>query len=362
MVEWFAENSTKANAEKFQGLILTGSRNNTDVQVSLGDVDIAFVQKIDVLGVCIDGKLNFNEQVRRICSKASAQISALQRLTGLVDYPSRKAIYTSFIASNFNYCPLMWFFTSRDSTNKIDKIQERALRFVLKDHVSCYKDLLLKSGFDSFRIYAVKYFMIELYKILEGMTPNYLSELFVKADTSYDTRDKFRLIQPMKRTTTYGLRSFQYYGAHAWNMLPVHMKAAQSLSEFKSFIKSWSGPTCSCPICIALLYYILITGDGIRNIPHILITGDGICRRYGLVVSCEVVAATFLLFSVFKIHACHRGEGFVILAGFFAGFTGWCLSTTSSVSGGGSHVGMTTFSFQWITTEFFYEIAYILIP
>ena len=183
MVEWFAENSMKANAEKFQGLIPTGSRNDTDVQVSLGDVDIAFVQKIDVLGVCIDGKLNFNEHVRRICSKASAQISALQRLTGLVDYPSRKAIYTSFIASNFNYCPLVWFFTSRDSINKIDKIQERALRFVLKDHVSCYKDLLLNSGFDSFRIYAVKSLMIELYKILEGMTPNYLSELFVKADT-----------------------------------------------------------------------------------------------------------------------------------------------------------------------------------
>ena len=88
--------------------------------------------------------------------------------------------------------------------------------------------------------------------------------------------------------------------------------------------------------------------------PYILITGDGICRQYGLVVSCEVVAATtFLLFSVFSIHACHRDEGFVILVGFFAGFTGWCLSTTSSVSGGGSHVGMTTFSFQWITTEFF---------
>ena len=29
--------------------------------------------------------------------------------------------------------------------------------------------------------------MIELYKILEGMTPNYLSELFVKADTPYNT-------------------------------------------------------------------------------------------------------------------------------------------------------------------------------
>ena len=49
------ENETRVLVE-----LLTGSRNYADVQVSLGDVDIAFVQKIDVLDVCIDGKLNFN--------------------------------------------------------------------------------------------------------------------------------------------------------------------------------------------------------------------------------------------------------------------------------------------------------------
>ena len=164
------------------------------VQVSLDDVDIAFVQKIDVLGVCIDGKLNFNGHVCRICPKASVQISALQGLTGLVDYPSRKAIYTSVIASNFNYCPLVWFFTSRESIDKIDKIPERAFRFVLKDHISDFTNISLKSGFVSFRIYAVKCLMIELFKILQGMAPNYLSGLFVKADTPYDTRDKCKLI------------------------------------------------------------------------------------------------------------------------------------------------------------------------
>ena len=155
---------------------------------------------------------------------------------------------TSFIASNFNYCPLVWFFTSRESIDKIDKIQERALRFVLKDHISDYTNLLLKSGFDSFRIYAVKCLMIELFKILKGITPNYLSDLFVKADNPYDTRDKYKLIQPLKRTTTYGLRSFQYYGAHVWNMLSINIKAAHSLHEFKSLIRSWPGPKCSCHI------------------------------------------------------------------------------------------------------------------
>ena len=44
-VEWYAGNSMKANAEKFQGVTLTGSRHDTDVWVSLGDTDIAFVQK-----------------------------------------------------------------------------------------------------------------------------------------------------------------------------------------------------------------------------------------------------------------------------------------------------------------------------
>ena len=36
MAKWVADNSMKTNADKFQGIVLPGSRNNTDVQVSLG--------------------------------------------------------------------------------------------------------------------------------------------------------------------------------------------------------------------------------------------------------------------------------------------------------------------------------------
>ena len=100
--------------------------------------------------------------------------------------------------------------------------------------------------------------MIELFKILEGITPNYLFDLFVKADNPYDTRDKYKLIQPLKRTTIYGLRSFQYYGPHVWNMLPINIRAAHLLHEFKSLIRSWPGPTCSCLFCTALLRLMLL--------------------------------------------------------------------------------------------------------
>ena len=36
MAKWFADNSMKANADKFQGIILPGGRENKDVQISLG--------------------------------------------------------------------------------------------------------------------------------------------------------------------------------------------------------------------------------------------------------------------------------------------------------------------------------------
>ena len=110
MVKLSTDNSMRANASKFQGIILCGSREQKTININVGESDILFVSKIEVLGVSIDDKLNFNDHVKHICSKASAQISALQRLTGIIDPPSRKAIYSSFIAANFNYCPLVCVF------------------------------------------------------------------------------------------------------------------------------------------------------------------------------------------------------------------------------------------------------------
>ena len=150
-VKWFSKNAMQANPAKFEGILLKGNKYASDFKVSIRGQDIDFSESITALGICIDENLTFDIHVNNICLKASRQISALQRLTGLLDLPSRKAIYDSFIVSNFNYCPLVWFLTSGASITKIRKLQERALRFVLKDSISDYDTLLSKGGVDSFR-------------------------------------------------------------------------------------------------------------------------------------------------------------------------------------------------------------------
>ena len=140
-VRWFCDNAMEANPGKFQGILFKGNKQVSDFKVSVDGHGIEFSNSMTSLGICIDDTFTFDLPISDICLKASRQISALQRLTGLLDYPSRKAIYNSFISSHFNYCPFVWFFTSRASIIKMQKIQQRALRFVLKDSVSDYESV-----------------------------------------------------------------------------------------------------------------------------------------------------------------------------------------------------------------------------
>ena len=62
-----------------------------------------------------------------MCIKAGRQVNALQRLKGSLDQDSRMAIYKSFIMYNFNYCPLIWMFTSKTSLSKLENIKKNGL-------------------------------------------------------------------------------------------------------------------------------------------------------------------------------------------------------------------------------------------
>ena len=256
-VRWFSANAMEANPSKFQGILFKGNKQAPDFNGSVDGNDIEFCQSMTALGICIDENLTFDIHIDSICLKARRQISALQRLTGLLDFPRRKAIYNSFISSHFNYCPLVWFFTSKASIAKMQKIQERGLRFVLQDSVSDKETLLAKSGVDSFRIATIKIMAIEIYKILNDMGPDYLSCLFSKSNTPYKLRDDNKLIQPLKRTTTFGIKSYAYFGTHLWNMLPNHIKNSVSLYDFKSLIRKWSGPTCCCSVCTQVIWSLV---------------------------------------------------------------------------------------------------------
>ena len=228
----------KANAEKFQCLALTRGVS-FPFEISVNGNNISSCQEIKVLGVTLDEKLNFNSHISGLCKKASRQINILKRLSKYLNQESRVSIYKSFISSNFNYCPVAWIFCGKRNSNKLEKLQERALRFVFNDRTSCYSALLKRGNFLSLSAIRLRALAIEVYKCVKKLNPAYMNDLFELNETPYNFRDPFKLKQLEFSNKTFGFRSFSYYGSKLWNSLPVEIKSSKTLPIFKTRITKW---------------------------------------------------------------------------------------------------------------------------
>ncbi len=136
---------------------------------------------------------------------------------------------------------------------KDENIQESALRFIYKDHVSTYKELLTKGNHIMLYISRIRIIATEAYKAFNELSPKYLQDIIEKSNCDYNLRSSSHLTQPKCNTVSYGLISFRYNGPKMWNSLPNYIKKAISLSEFKFLIKSWDGPKCLCNLCQTML-------------------------------------------------------------------------------------------------------------
>ena len=76
----------------------------------------------------------------------------------------------------------------------MQKIQEQPPVSCSKDSTSDYNALLSKYGVDSFRISSSKAMAVEIYKILNDKSPEYLSLSF-KSSIMYSLRDNNKLIK-----------------------------------------------------------------------------------------------------------------------------------------------------------------------
>ena len=234
VIKWFTDNGMQANADKFQFMVISPHDDATH-SLKLNDNTVLQSEKqVKVLGVEIDSKLNFSMHISAMCKKAARQLNALARISRYLDVSSRQIIYNSFIASNFNYCPLVWHFCGVTNSNKVEKIQERCLRIILKDYESSYDVLLEKANVPPLLIIRLRKLLLEVYKAVHQLNTKSICDMFEVKTVDYSLRNPVKVLQPKKRTTAYGLRTISYTGAKLWNDLSPILNSCVNIDEFKS--------------------------------------------------------------------------------------------------------------------------------
>ena len=239
----------KANPEKFQAIAIGNKTKNGNLKFNLDGNEIICENEVKLLGVTIDCQLKFSTHISEICKKASRQLNVLKRIGKHLSKLGRLTIYYSFIMSNFNYCPVVWHFCGEGNTKKMEKIQERALRFIYEDYESSYDILLCKSGLPSLKIRRLRIMAIEVFKILYKQSPVYLHDIIKFKNSNYSFRKGNTVEIPQVRTTNFGLHSLRYAGATLWNELPDAIRAQSNLNQFKSLVNNWNGSSCRCGSC-----------------------------------------------------------------------------------------------------------------
>ena len=150
----------------------------------------------------------------------------------------RRLIFKAFIISQFNYCPLVWMFHTKQLNNRINSLHEKTLRVTYQDRNSSFSELLNLVKSVSIHYRNIKYFLTEIYKIKMRPSPPIMSVIFsLSKNSSYSLRCGATVNRRNIRTSKFGFETVSTIGAILWIYLPTELKNAESLNIFKSKIK-----------------------------------------------------------------------------------------------------------------------------
>ena len=152
----------------------------------------------------------------------------------MLPFETRQRLYQAFITPHFNYCAESWHFCSKRLTEKLEKVNERALRFVYRDQSSTYEALLKQNKSNTLRNQRLTKILNTVYRVVNKQNISAtISSLVTPRYCQYNLRGDSLLSLPKVNTTNYGLKSWTYQAARLWNALPNNFRCINKYNSFK---------------------------------------------------------------------------------------------------------------------------------
>ena len=239
---WMIQNKLKLNDTKTELIHNTSRFIKTDVfpPMHIGNSSIEPASEARDLGILIDEKLQLSKHVTNTCRAATQAIWKISQIRKYLTSSQTERLVHAFITSRLDNCNSLLYGLPQFQISKLQRIQNSAARLITKkgkfDHITDTLNELHWLPIDKRICYKI---LLLTYKCLHGLSPTYLSDLinvYIPARPLRSSK-KLELITHLS-STSYGNRAFSVAAPRLWNNLPVHIRHADSLSIFKSQVKS----------------------------------------------------------------------------------------------------------------------------
>ena len=141
--------------------------------------------------------------LKRLFRKAQCKLYALRRIRTFLTIEKAKMLGNAIIDSQFNYAPLLWMFCRKTLYSKIEKIHHKTLKVIYESN-DTYENLLLQSNTVSVHQRHLRFLMIEIYKSISQLNPQFMWSFFTHKDIPYNLRKGPILGLPKTHSFYYG--------------------------------------------------------------------------------------------------------------------------------------------------------------
>ena len=199
--------------------------------------------KQKLLGIIIDENLSWTPQIDNLCSILSSKISLLKHISAYVPQDVQKIFYQAYILPLIDYGSNTWGTTSGPNIERLSKLQKRAAHIILKaDFMTPSLDMFDQLSWQSIPKRLMYNKAILAYKALNNLTPTYITNLLKPISQTHSrclrSSENGLLSIPRSRSALFD-RSFSYSASKLWNSLPLNLRTAGSLNEFKSYLRNY---------------------------------------------------------------------------------------------------------------------------
>ena len=259
LLNWAHVNKMKFHPSKSHVLTISNSNNlnsqRENFVYAIDDNPIDYTDLEKDLGIHIHSKLDWSQHCNKLYSKASQRLALLKRTCNFTKNVSkRRAFYLCQVRSQFEHCTIVWRPSSATMTEKLESIQKRALKWVLKNEfmslgdIRVYYQVCKKLNILPISVRFDLKDILFFHQIFYGMStvsfPYYLRKytgsrlrrchldnLCMVSDIAPKTPQNLTSVN----TRNVGISKSFFYRAHIlWNQLPYDVRAIGSPSIFKN--------------------------------------------------------------------------------------------------------------------------------